>query len=237
MQLIYSLDYICDLLVKYLANHPLFVSPPVTHIATSKQIKINYYRQNFGIPTECGLVCSIYPAFTESMSPTAISCSLLAPDSQRNYVHFIIHFYWSEPAYDSCGETSNLRVPSSADICSEGNSLIYSSEKRQLKYYQNPGFKIISQYLELTRLIFEDREYQLQYGEYFTDFQMLNINYLTSKWDESTNIYWHQGRFYLRLTTLMTKEWQQLCDRNLPPLFSLDNADLLIDTNCKQTSF
>jgi len=236
MKLYYSLSNIANILVNLIARHPLIIEAPVYHHSTKEQIKISYYRHGYGIPTKCGLSLAVYPAGIKTTTPNTVNTSVFIPDNEKEYVHFKVHFYWGEIALEDC-HPCEAYAPASADICindrlqnldlSPNNLGITSNQEVPIQYFINPGFQIISDYLEILRFIFNDEEHLLNHSYFISEMQLLHLNYITSEWDKDANVYWHQGNAYIRMTTAMAKDWRTQC--NIYPEFDPDSVNLYAD--------
>lgn len=208
LKLNYSLEKFANYLVYYLANHPLMIDPPVYHIQSKKQIKTSYYRQGFGIPINPGFVISVYPGFSNSLNPNSINDSLLIPDIEKSFVHYVIHLYWSEVNLD------NINVH-------QVNNGIDN-----IPYHINPGFQIISEYLELIRFIIEDKNYYFTGCNKYANTEYLKANYITSEWSRETNVYWHQGTIYLRFMISNCKDWKESISKELENILIIEQVDI-----------
>ena len=215
-----SLYDISRRLFTYLSNHPLLYYPLVKHPVTGDVVNIEYWRQAAGLATQPGLVCSIFPNNEAETSTPHSSIgyevsSVYKPHTmggmggyEQACFNFIIRFSMQEVSFDDF-DIEECPVLITDNLEPRLQEPIVSTVRLAI----SPPLAIISNYMELTRLALYDNEHSIALpGD---NIQVLSSNYSTSKWEDSGNVYFHQGSLLIALDSYVSRGWR---DRLRQPL-------------------
>jgi hypothetical protein len=215
-------------LLKYISSHPLMQAPLVFHPVTKLHIPVNSYRFQRGIPLTDGLSCAIIPAYYQSdpssgfPSPASINTSVLykpyelGRHNEEALYQFYIEFTYREVSIESM---DLLEDPYFTEVFEDApmhpnEIMLKGLETKNIEVSINPPLEIISNYLELVRLIMYDKVHMQQqplnplFPGQIEGIECVHLNYSTSNWSENTNPVFHQGHLCLRLQVHINMGWR-----------------------------
>lgn len=213
-----SIIYYCEGLFKSIANHPLFNTPFVKHPVTTESVSVSSYRFMEGIEIDQGLICSIYPSFSSQNeappSPGTISASCIYNDNfslgneEREIIyHILIKFTYKEVNIDSLNPSNDLMTKIKT-YSADPKTINFSSKKSStVNLYLNPSLSIISEYLELTRMVLLSSNWISRFFD-CTNLDIRYLNYPSINWSKGKNSYFSEGHMLLAITSHIRVGWE-----------------------------
>lgn len=217
-----SLSYYIRYLFRHIITHPLIIKPVIYDEISGERIKIAKYRFFNGIEIkENQLVCSIFPHSTPTDSyalpkPNETSTSVLyetenlgSSTSKAIYhialkLHYVYNFGLGIDYPDILYRTTNIDsvIDPSQDL------LVNNTETEVVNLVFNPATSIISDYLELLRLVILDKKHLIGWPFAPTYLNVLYINVKEGPWEKDKKLLFHEGEMLLRLDRNVSNEWR-----------------------------
>lgn len=215
-----SIPYIVRCIFQYLANHPLFINPPIYHPTTDEQQFIKRYRLYSGIniPSD-GVSVAVFPYSRDGVpSPASNSTSAVFDPwdlGQRGYdkvtYYVVVAFYYNDLVLgNEAGDDKLTSVPESVDF--NNRNLRTSFSQKQVELEINPGMDILGEWLALTRLVINDIDYRPQFPIAVNSFEILYENLKAQPWERGRNVFFQEGFAMIRLDAHISRGWRDKFD-------------------------
>lgn len=213
-----SIIYYCEGIFKSLANSSVLNSGFVKNPITNEVVEIDSYRFMDGIEIDQGLICSIYPSFSSydssPPSPATISASSIYTDdfslgsTEREVLyHLIIKYTYKEVNIDSLSPSvDNYLIKVNPPSADPKRFKYVSKNSREVNLYHNPPLSIISEYLELTRMVLLDNAWISKFFD-CTNLDIRYLNYPSIDWSSGINSYFNEGHILVAITSHIRVGW------------------------------
>jgi len=185
----YGIDQVCINVATQIASHPLILANLITNPITGEKVPITNYRLYGGIETSSNtLTCAVYPAPITSLTakePTSQTASVIyrpyTLGQEQDEVMFMIHisFYYNSVTAGSQSTPLIIQnVPTQLPI---NNDEILIENSRTLELYTDVSMHILSQCIELLRLII----YDIKIDDLNTKIEVLRSSFIGGEWERS----------------------------------------------------
>lgn len=213
--------YLCQCLAQLIATHPLIVNQLVGDL-DGNPVPILKYKLFPGLHYEEGLMCSIYPYYTDGhiSHPTNANPRLAATyspytlgDHEDHATYYILvtlqHNSLMAPIDDGRTITVPLYAPLNHPV------LLTPSSTNELPLIVNPSLSVLSDYIELIRLVVSDPVSKQYIPFRVNSLEVIHADLKLGRWEQHKNIYFHEADILVRLDAYISRGWR---DRLLRPV-------------------
>jgi hypothetical protein len=190
----YGIDQICINIATQIASHPLILANLIINPLTKLAVPITNYRLYGGIETSSNiLTCAVYPApitsLTAKSADSQTATVIYQPynlgvkqDEVMSMIH--ISFYYNSVTAGS--QSTPLLIENVPTQLPINNDEIVIESTRTLELYTDASLHILSQCIELLRLII----YDIQIDNLNTKVEVLRSSFIGGEWE--TNPYFKE---------------------------------------------
>lgn len=239
LTLLPSLSYFSIYILKVISHHPLIVNPIVSNPITDELVPISKYRLRTGLYLGTGLACSIYPYGVKEVTPTVANSIVYKPynlgaSTVEAIHHLVIEYSINAVNFDGTNEVGDsllTSAPLRAGLTREEEILFTNSPSSSISLEINPSTFIISDYLELTRLILNDVATNTNLSippdaPSIRNVEVVSANIDPIAWDKQKEIYFHTGKLLVRFESYLSNDWKGKFNLNINE-FQLDTQLML----------
>jgi hypothetical protein len=216
-----SIIYFCEGLLKAISSHPLISSGHIFHPITNEVVNISSYRFMNGVEIGDGLICSIFPSyesFQESPpSPLSSKTSIVHKDyslgtrEREDMYNIVIKLTYKDTNIDYAELIEDKNLIEVPIYLNEPYDT--TSSKAVIEVYSNPALSIISEYLEIIKIIISSHYWLKSFFDY-SDLFLFHTNYNSIEWSANANAYFNNGHVMLGIKTHVNVGWED--KYNLP---------------------
>ncbi len=239
LTLLPSLSYFSIYILKAISNHPLIVNPIISDPLTDELVPISKYRLRSGLYIGTGLACSIYPYGVKEINPTVANSVIYKPYNLGASIveaihHLIVEYSINAVNYDGTNAVEDpllISAPSKSALNREEEILFTNSPSSSISLEINPSTFILSDYLELTRLILNDVSPNTNLtisndAPPIRNLEVVSANIDPIAWDKQKEIYFHSGKLLIRFESYLSNDWKGKFNVNINE-FQLDTSLML----------
>ena len=184
----YGIDQVCINIATKIASHPLILANLITNPITKEKISINSYRLYGGIETSSNnLACAVYPAPVTTLNAQSASSQTASVvykpytlGQRQDEVMFMIHISFYYNSVTAGAQSTPLLIQNVPTQLPINNDEIVIENTRTLELYTDVAFHILSQCIEILRLII----YDLKIDDLGTKAEVLRSSFIGGQWEQ-----------------------------------------------------